>query len=110
VFEERLAAMEDYCGEVGRDPGSVRISINATPFLARSLTEAKKLATRWAGYIGKNPEEYVSSKAVWVGTAEDMVSSAEKWFQAGVAQINFLMPNDAGYMRRFTEIITEAYC
>lgn len=102
MFKQRLVRLEDYCSEVGRNLRSVRISINATPFLAQSVSEAKKLAAIWAEYIGSNPEEYVSSKAVWLGTAEDMVSSAEKWFEAGVNQINFLMPHDVGYVREFT--------
>jgi probable F420-dependent oxidoreductase len=106
VFEERFALMEDYCGEVGRDPKTLKISINATPFLAKSVTEAKQVAAAWAGYIGKNPEEYLSSDAVWAGTAEDMITSSEKWFQAGVDQINLLMPNDADYVRWFTEEIS----
>ena len=45
----------------------------------------------------------MSSKAVFVGTAEDIVSSAEKWFESGVDQVNFIMPHDAGYAQRLCE-------
>ena len=109
VFQERLDAMERHCQEIGRDARSVGISINATPFLAPSVSEAKRLAAVWARFIGKDPEEYVSSKAVWLGTAEDMVSSAERWFEAGVKQINLLMPNDSAYVRKFTEEVGAVY-
>jgi alkanesulfonate monooxygenase SsuD/methylene tetrahydromethanopterin reductase-like flavin-dependent oxidoreductase (luciferase family) len=102
VFKQRFVLLDDYCSEVGRKVSSIRISVMTTPFLAKSLSEAKKLAAIWAEYVGRDPEEYVSSKAVWLGTAQDMVSSAEKWFEAGVNQINFLLPHDVQYARNFT--------
>ncbi|MDA4122374.1 MAG: LLM class flavin-dependent oxidoreductase [Thaumarchaeota archaeon] len=102
VFQERLSAMEKYCLEVGRDMKSIRITVNVTPFMAGSVADARKIASGWAAYIGKNPEDYVSSRAVWLGTAEDMLAAAEPWFASGVSQINLLMPNDPSYVRMFT--------
>ena len=46
---------------------------------------------------GKDPQEYISNKSVFLGTAEDISRGAEKWFESGVNQVNFLMPHDAAY-------------
>jgi probable F420-dependent oxidoreductase len=108
MFRQRFVQLEDYCSELGRNVGSIRISVNATPFLAQSVSEARKLAAIWAEYVGMNLEDYISSKAVWLGTAEDMVSSAEKWFEAGINHINFLLPHDAQYARNFTREMANA--
>jgi alkanesulfonate monooxygenase SsuD/methylene tetrahydromethanopterin reductase-like flavin-dependent oxidoreductase (luciferase family) len=106
MFQDRYAKLERYCAEVGRTAKSIRISVNATPIYAETMSEARKLGSIWAEKIGKDPEEYMSSKAVLVGTAGDIISSAEKWFEAGVDQINFLMPHDAGYAQRLSEAMT----
>jgi alkanesulfonate monooxygenase SsuD/methylene tetrahydromethanopterin reductase-like flavin-dependent oxidoreductase (luciferase family) len=108
TFQQRFAKLEDYCSEMGRNIKSIRISVNTTPIFAESVPEAKKLAAIWAARIGKKPEEFLSSKAVFVGTAEDIVSSAEKWFESGVDQVNFIMPHDASYAQRFTEAMARA--
>lgn len=107
LFNQRRETMERYCKEVGRDLKSLRISVNVTPFLAGSVSDARKTAGAWAQFIGKDPEEYVASRAVWLGTARDMIAAAERWFECGVHQINLLMPNDSGYVARFTQEIGE---
>jgi alkanesulfonate monooxygenase SsuD/methylene tetrahydromethanopterin reductase-like flavin-dependent oxidoreductase (luciferase family) len=105
MFQQRYAQMEKYCSEVGRKTKSVRISLNATPIFAKSIPEAKKFATIWAKRTGLTPEEYISNKSVFLGTAEDIISSAEKWFESGANQINFLMPQDAKYAEDFCKAI-----
>jgi alkanesulfonate monooxygenase SsuD/methylene tetrahydromethanopterin reductase-like flavin-dependent oxidoreductase (luciferase family) len=100
TFQQRYARLESYCHEVGRDTRSIRISVNATPILAKSIPEARKLATIWAERIGKDPSEYISNKSVLLGTAEDIAAAAEKWFESGASQVNFLMPHDAPYAER----------
>jgi alkanesulfonate monooxygenase SsuD/methylene tetrahydromethanopterin reductase-like flavin-dependent oxidoreductase (luciferase family) len=107
MFQERFAQLENYCSEIGRNVKSIRISVNATPIFAETVPEARKLATIWAQRIGKDPEEYMSSKSVFVGTAEDIVSSAEKWFESGVDQVNFLMPHDAAYAQKLSDAMAE---
>jgi len=107
LFHERFAKLERYCSEMGRNVKSIRISINATPIFAETIPEAEKLAAIWAARIGKKPEDYLSSKAVFVGTAEDIVSSAEKWFESGVDQVNFIMPHDASYAKRLCEAMAK---
>ncbi len=105
LFQQRMTQMENYCSEMGRNVKSIRISLNTTPIFARSIPEAKKLATIWAERVGMNPEEYISNKSVFLGTAEDIISSAEKWFESGADQINFMMPQDAQYAQDFCEEI-----
>jgi probable F420-dependent oxidoreductase len=106
MFQQRFAQMESYCREVGRDPKSIRLTVNATPIFAESVDEARKLATFWANRIGKDPQEYISNKSVLLGTAEDIAVAAEKWFESGVNQVNFLMPHDARYAERLCEDIS----
>jgi len=97
MFQQRYAQMESYCRETGRDVKSLRISVNTTPIIAKSIPEARKLATVWAERIGKDPQEYIANKSVFLGTAEDITAAAEKWFEAGVNQVNFLMPHDVQF-------------
>jgi len=97
LFQQRMAQLDAYCRQVGRDVRSLRVSVNTTPIFAESVDEAKKLATVWANRIGKDPQEYISNKSVFLGTAEDISAAAEKWFEAGANQVNFLMPHDALY-------------
>ena len=109
MFQQRFAQMESYCREIGRDVKSIRISVNATPMLAKSIPEARKLATVWAQRIGKDPQEYISNKSVLLGTAEDITASAEKWFEAGANQVNFIMPHDAQYAQTLFEDIARSH-
>jgi probable F420-dependent oxidoreductase len=102
TFKQRVLALKDYCCEIGRDVDSIKISIMATPFLAENLSHAKKLATIWAERIGRNPEEYISSNSVWLGTAVDIISCAEKWFESGADVINFILPHNVEYVEKFT--------
>jgi len=105
LFQQRFSQLESYCGEIGRNVKSIRISVNATPIMAESVSEARKMATLWAERIGTDPEKYISNKSVFLGTAEDITSAAEKWFESGANQINFLMPHDASYAQRLCEEI-----
>lgn len=107
LFRQRMPQLREYCKEKGRRPGSIRISVNATPIFADSVKEAKKLATNWARRIGKDPEEYMSNKSVFLGTAEDILSAAEPWFVAGANQVNFLMPHDGEYAERLCKGIAK---
>lgn len=100
LFQQRYEQLQRYCGEKGRDPKSIRISANGTPILAESVAEARKFATVWANRIGRDPQEYMSNKSVFLGTAEDIAAAAERWFESGVNQVNFLMPHDAEYAQR----------
>ena len=108
TFQQRVAQLEAYCGEIGRDAGSIRISVNATPILADSVEEAGKLAAVWARRIGKEPAEYLANGSVLLGTTEDIVAGAEKWFEAGADQVNFLMPHDAQSAQRLCEEISRS--
>ena len=108
MFQQRFAQMESYCREIGRDVKSIRISVNATPIFAKSIPEARKLATVWAERIGKDPQEYISNKSVLLGTAEDIAASAEKWFEAGADQVNFIMPHDAQFAQDLFEGIARS--
>jgi alkanesulfonate monooxygenase SsuD/methylene tetrahydromethanopterin reductase-like flavin-dependent oxidoreductase (luciferase family) len=107
MFQEKFAQLENYCSEMGRNVKTLRISVNATPIYAETFAEAKKLAAIWAARIGKKPEEYMASKAVFVGTAEDIVTSAEKWFESGADQVDFIMPHDAAYAQRLTDALAK---
>lgn len=97
IFQQRIGQMKEYCKVQGRDPKTLRISVNTTPIFAESVKEATKLATNWAKRIGKDPKEYVSNKSVFLGTAEDILQGAERWFEAGANQVNFLMPHDGQF-------------
>ena len=108
LFQQRMAQLESYCREVGRDVKSIRVSVNTTPVLAVDVPEAKKLARLWAERIGIDPEEYVSNKSVLLGTAEDITRGAEKWFEAGADQVNFLMPHDAQFAQKLCEDIASS--
>jgi alkanesulfonate monooxygenase SsuD/methylene tetrahydromethanopterin reductase-like flavin-dependent oxidoreductase (luciferase family) len=107
LFQQRYARLESYCKEVGRDVKSIRVSVSATPILAADVPEARKLATVWAERIKKDPREYISNKSVFLGTAEDITAAAEKWFESGVNQVNFLMPHDALYAQTLCREIAE---
>ncbi|MGD0636688.1 MAG: LLM class flavin-dependent oxidoreductase [Nitrososphaerales archaeon] len=107
LFQQRYAQLESYCNEVGRDVKSIRVSVSATPILAKDIPEARKLATIWAERMKKDPEEYISNKSVFLGTAEDIAAAAEKWFESGVNQVNFLMPHDAVYAETLCRDIAE---
>ena len=108
MFQQRYSQLESYCREIGRDVKSIRISVNATPIMADSIPEARKLATLWAERVGSDPEKYVSNKSVLLGTSEDITAAAERWFESGVNQVNFLMPHDANYAQRLCDEIAKS--
>lgn len=97
LFQQRVIQLRRYCKERGRDPKTIRISVNATPIFADSVREAAKLATNWARRIGKDPAEYMANKSIFLGNAGDILAASEKWFQAGANQVSFLMPHDGEY-------------
>jgi len=99
LFQQRVAQLRRYCKERGRDPKSIRISVNGTPIFSDSVKEAVKLATIWARRIGKDPEEYIANKSIFLGNAEDILAASGKWFEAGANQVSFLMPHDGEYAR-----------
>jgi probable F420-dependent oxidoreductase len=107
TFKDRYAKMEAYCKEVGRDMRSVTISVNTTPFHGKSVAEARRLAEVWAGFLGKRPEDVMANKANLLGTTQDIAAGADAWFEAGVNQVNFLMPHDAEYVRAFAESLAK---
>jgi len=82
VFEHKLAILHEHCRDIGRDPKSVRISVERTCAIFDDEAErAAYIARYWPDSRRENVERYFGGQCI--GSADEVTRELEAFIQGG---------------------------
>jgi alkanesulfonate monooxygenase SsuD/methylene tetrahydromethanopterin reductase-like flavin-dependent oxidoreductase (luciferase family) len=88
---ERIAAIEGFCKEIGRDPAEIEYSAHPELAIAPTHDEAEEIATRVAAGHGRQLE---GERSLWVlGTPDEVREQVRAYVEVGVTHLIFAVPH-----------------
>lgn len=88
---ERIAAIEGFCAEIGRDPLQIEYSAHPELAIAPTREEAERIATRVAAGHGRQLD---NERGLWVlGTPEEVRQQVSAYVEVGVTHLIFALPH-----------------
>jgi len=82
--KQKFEVLERHCQEVGRDPATIRRTIQAPLFLTEDEAFRQRVLGGMAAATGRTPEE--ASRALLIGGVEEIKSRVEEYIEAGVEE------------------------
>lgn len=106
---ETFEKIDDYARAEGRDPASIRRTVELQMFL-NDNPELQRMAAQWAAVLYNMTEEDVRTTSLF-GTAADHIASIERLAEAGVEEVNvFQLPQlHLKSLLRFSEEVIPAF-
>jgi alkanesulfonate monooxygenase SsuD/methylene tetrahydromethanopterin reductase-like flavin-dependent oxidoreductase (luciferase family) len=105
----RIAAIERFCEDLGRDPTDIEYSAHPELAVASSTREAENIATEVAAGHGRRFED---ERHLWVvGTPDEVRQQIDAYISVGVTHLIFALPNpfDTKMLERFVDDVLPAY-
>jgi alkanesulfonate monooxygenase SsuD/methylene tetrahydromethanopterin reductase-like flavin-dependent oxidoreductase (luciferase family) len=87
----RIAAIEGFCRDIGRDPGEIEYSAHPEMAIAPGHEEAEELAAKVSAGHGRRFED---ERGLWVvGTPDEVRAQVEAYVEVGVTHLIFALPH-----------------
>ena len=104
----RIAAIEGFCEQLGRDPAEIEYSVHPELAVAATRERAEDLARAVAAGHGR---DFENERGLWVvGTPEEVTAQVRAYIDAGVTHFIFALPHpfDLGPVRLFFDEVVPA--
>jgi F420-dependent oxidoreductase-like protein len=106
----RIAAIEGFCREAGRDPSEIEYSAHPELAIAPTHGQAEELATKVSAGHGRRLDD---ERGLWVlGTPDEVREQVSGYVEVGVTHLIFALPHpfERAGLEMFAKEVAPAFC